>query len=183
VDDAGRFWWERVCWEEAVLEAAEGKPATLVARLLSTAPITQWDREILAWLHEKRRFRPEPEPNERDEALASAAREVRALRAIQKKGPNAPQKFQELASLSGGTLSIFKNGTLNPLVSVAYAGTWSEDDNVMLLAPPHIQRNLHKMSKDQIVEGVAEYRGVSEEALHDFLGGRGRSYRRYRGRR
>jgi hypothetical protein len=182
VRDPCDAWWERTLWLEAVLDTDDGNPATLVARLRSTAPITQVDREHLAQLLE-RRFWPEPEATEADIALDQAARQVRALRAIQKEGPAAANKFQELARLNGGTLSIFENGKFNPLVSAAHAGRWSGYDGVMLDAGPYIQQNLHNMSKDQLVEQVAKHRGVSEEALHDFLGGRGRSYRRSRGRR
>ena len=181
-DDVGDIWWERNLWIEAVLDADEGNPRPLVARLRSTAPITDRDRDSLAWLLERRRFRWEPRATEADEALADAAREVRALRAIQKKGlraikkkgPAAAEKFQTLARLNGGTLSIFdKNGKLNPLVSLAYAGKWSGDDVVMLFASPYIQKHLHQMTKDQLVEEVAKSCGVPEEALPFWAGGTG----------
>jgi hypothetical protein len=74
----------------------------------------------------ERRFWPEPEATEADIALDEAARQVRALRAIQN------NKFQRFACLNGGTLSIFEKGKFNPLVSAAHSESWSGDDCVML---------------------------------------------------
>jgi hypothetical protein len=119
-------------------------------------------------LLERGKFRPEPQPKDIDFALYEAACQVRALCATQK-------IHRKLAGWSKG--SIFNDdGKLDPLLQ-------PYDDSLVLTASPYIKKNLHKMSRDQLVEQIAKERGVAEEALHDFLGGRGRYYRRLLGRK
>jgi hypothetical protein len=161
-------WGHSSVWDDALRDAETGDLALLVDLLRTTTPITQSDRNSLARLLERGKFRPEPQPKDTDFALYEAACQVQALCASQK-------LHRKLAGSSKE--SIFNDdGKLNPLLQ-------SCDDPLVLTASPYIKKNLHKMSRDQLIEQIANERGVAEEALHEFLGCRGRNYRRLLGRK